>query len=67
VLKNLPSIVYTFIVEGAINNKTLGSLADPDGGMGDAFPTGTHNAPKLAILRSKMGKKIGEGHSPLPL
>ena len=28
------------------------------GRMGDASPTGTHNAPKLAILRSKMEKKF---------
>jgi len=34
---------------------------------GDASPTGTHNAPKLAILRSKIEEKnSGEGAQPLP-
>ena len=42
--------------------------------MGDASPIGTHSAPKLAILRSKIEKKNsgegahphGEGDSPSP-
>jgi len=44
-------------------------VADPEWGWGciphRSVKISTHNAPKLAILRSKM-KKIWEGHSPLP-
>ena len=44
-------------------------MADPGGRMRGMHPspTGTHSAPKLSILRSKIEKKIlGRGHSPLP-
>ena len=42
-------------------------MADP-GGDGDASPTGTHSAPKLAILRSKIEfpGSGGEGGTPSP-
>jgi len=37
------------------------------GRPGDASPTSTHNAPKLAILTSKIEQKIlGREHTPLP-
>ena len=43
-------------------------VADPGEDEGDASPTGTHSAPKLAILRSKIGKKnSGEEAQPPPI
>jgi len=42
------------------------AVADPEAmRMGGCIPTGTHSAPKLAILRSKMEKKfLGSTTSP---
>jgi len=49
----------------SVNQPPSQTVADPDGGWG-CIPTGTHNAPKLAILRSKMEKKFCEGSQPPP-
>ena len=59
--KTIASVWSTVIVIGLAAPETV---ADP--GDGDASPPASHNAPKLAILRSKMEKKFWWGGTAHP-